>query len=119
MDLYPGDLRCVGEELDQLEVVVFAMSASASIKDAQQKITAKIRDPDEEDIFFDKIPINNKIKEFHHKLVQRGLYEMCFELHDGKLLSYKHDHSFRIDHLFHRQNTSQSLFQCELQASES
>ncbi len=86
MDLYPGDLRCVGEELDQLETAVFAMSASALVKDPQQKITAKIRDPDEEDIFFDKIPINNKIKEFHHKLVQRGLYEMCFELHDGNNL---------------------------------
>lgn len=83
MDLYPGDLRCVGEELDQLETAVFAMSASSHVRDPQQKITAKIRDPDEEDIFFDKIPINNKMKEFHHKLVQRGLYELCFELHDG------------------------------------
>lgn len=35
-------------------------------------------------MFFDKLPINNKVKEFTYKLNQRGLYEMCFELHDGK-----------------------------------
>jgi hypothetical protein len=88
MDLNPGDLRCVGEELDQLEPIVFAMSASSSSKDPKQKVTVKIRDPDEEDIYFDKLPINNKMKEYSYKLQQRGLYEMCFELQNGEKGSY-------------------------------
>jgi tetrahydromethanopterin S-methyltransferase subunit B len=44
----------------------------------------QITDPDEEDIFYDKIPISGKIKEFQHIIEARGVYEMCFELHDGK-----------------------------------
>jgi hypothetical protein len=44
----------------------------------------QINDPDEEDIFYDKIPLNGKRKEFEHLIDQRGVYEMCFELYEGK-----------------------------------
>jgi hypothetical protein len=70
--------------LDRLETAIFAVSASAKTKDSKQKLTLKISDPDEEDIYFEKIPFTNKKQEFLHKIVQRGVYELCFELHDGK-----------------------------------
>jgi hypothetical protein len=43
----------------------------------------KVTDPDEEHIYNDKIPLNNKKQEVVHRLEQRGVYEMCFELHEG------------------------------------
>eukprot|EP01033_Poteriospumella_lacustris_P008837 gene8837-6364_t len=84
MELFPGDMRCIGQELDRLETVVFASSATSKTKDAKQKLTLKITDPDEEDIYFEKIPFTNKRVEFLYKVQQRGVYELCFELHDGK-----------------------------------
>eukprot|EP01039_Chlorochromonas_danica_P011253 gene11252-12552_t len=84
LDLWPGDLRCIGQELDQLERVVFAFSASSKVKDPNQKVTVKVSDPEEEDIVFDKLPITGKMKEFEHNVVERGVHEMCFELHEGK-----------------------------------
>mmetsp|Transcript_23255 Transcript_23255/g.25497 ORF Transcript_23255/g.25497 Transcript_23255/m.25497 type:complete len:209 (-) Transcript_23255:157-783(-) len=84
IDLKPGDMRCIGQELDQLETAVFAMSASSTTKDPLQRVMGKISDPDEEDLFYDKVPITGKIKEFEHLVEQRGVYEMCFELQDGR-----------------------------------
>lgn len=77
-------MQCIGQELDQLERVVFAFSATSKVKDPNQRITVKVGDPDEEDIVFDKLPITGKMKEFEHTVAQRGVHEMCFELHDGK-----------------------------------
>ena len=44
----------------------------------------QITDPDEEDLFYEKLPITSKKQEFLHKVEQRGVYEMCFELHEGR-----------------------------------
>jgi hypothetical protein len=63
MDIYPGDQRvrkfflikfmflnfslffskCVGQELDRLDVVVFAASASTTTKDPKQKLILRVR----------------------------------------------------------------------------
>lgn len=34
--------QCIGQELDRLETVVFAASASSKTKDAKQKLTLKV-----------------------------------------------------------------------------
>ncbi|KAJ1424108.1 emp24/gp25L/p24 family/GOLD-domain-containing protein [Ochromonadaceae sp. CCMP2298] len=83
IELLPGDMRCVGQELDQFESVVFASSASSAVRNFKQKLTMKVSDPDEETIFEEKISINSKLREIEHKVEKRGVYQMCFELLDG------------------------------------
>jgi len=45
----------------------------------------QISDPDEGTIFDEKISVGAKARELEHKVEKRGVYEMCFELHDGKI----------------------------------
>lgn len=47
-------------------------------------LTVQVSDPDEGTIFDEKISVGAKAKELEHKVEKRGVYEMCFELHDGK-----------------------------------
>ena len=44
----------------------------------------QVSDPDDETIFEEKISIGGKIKELEHKVEKRGVYQMCYELFDGK-----------------------------------
>lgn len=36
-------IQCIGQELDQLEPVIFAASASSKVKDPKQKLTLTVR----------------------------------------------------------------------------
>lgn len=47
-------------------------------------LTVQITDPDENTIFDEKISIGVKSKELEHKVEKRGVYQMCYELHDGE-----------------------------------
>lgn len=102
------NFKCIGQELDSFETVIFATSASSVSKGLakQQKLTltvsqhtsscnlsspltvfmltVQVSDPDEGTIFDEKISVGAKAKELEHKVEKRGVYEMCFELHDGK-----------------------------------
>eukprot|EP01032_Pedospumella_encystans_P016273 gene16273-18571_t len=83
-DVRPRELRCVGTELDRFETVIFATSASTpTILKKKQKLTLTVTDPDENTIFDEKISIGVKSKELEHKVEKRGVYQMCYELHDG------------------------------------
>jgi hypothetical protein len=84
IDLFPGKEQCIGQELDQLENAVFAISAVAKVKDPKQKVALTVTDPEEEYLLQEIISIGAKLKESNHQIESRGLYELCFALHGGK-----------------------------------
>lgn len=89
MELFPGDYRCVGSELDQEDVAVFAFSAATLRKDAgggvKQVVTATVSDPDGGTIVSnEKLSIGARPREIRENIKIRGEHKMCFELHGGK-----------------------------------
>lgn len=44
----------------------------------------KISDPDEEELYYQSIPMSRKSREFQHTVAQRGVYEMCFQVVEGR-----------------------------------
>eukprot|EP01036_Dinobryon_divergens_P029963 gene29963-39139_t len=77
-------MRCIGQELDQLDNAVFALSATSKVKDNSQKVFVTITSPDESTIHEDKLIIGAKRKEVEIKVESVGMHEMCFELNGGK-----------------------------------
>lgn len=70
--------------MDQLENAVFAFSASSTYKDPRQRVYITVVDPDGNQVIEQKLSIGSKLRETQHKIKLGGLYEMCFELKEGK-----------------------------------
>lgn len=87
MEVYPAEMRCVGQELDEEDAALFAISAaSVHRKDGDKQILlATITDPEGGNIISnEKITIGARPREFREKIEVRGVYELCFELQGGK-----------------------------------
>lgn len=91
MEITPGETKCIGQELDQFENVVFAVSASLPATTSKkslppkQKLSLVVTDPEDDTIFEENISIGAKLKEFDYTINKRGVYDLCFELTGGKV----------------------------------
>ena len=88
MEVFPAEMRCVGQELDEEDTALFALSAATvhrSGKDGQkQQLLATITDPEGGTIISnEKIAIGARPREIKEKISVRGVYELCFELQGG------------------------------------
>lgn len=86
LDLEPGEMKCVGQELDQEDSAVFVFGGNTITKKkvvTSQKLTVVVNDGDEKEILNERILIGNRPKEFHIDIETRGVHEMCFELEGG------------------------------------
>ena len=119
MNLLPGDIRCIGQELDQLDLAVFALSATSTVKDQKQKVFCTITDPEDTSVFDGKITIGAKRKEVEYKIEKGGLYEMCFELEGGKTPVRIFFHSEYKPHSPDGQDLSRKVGKDDIQSLES
>jgi hypothetical protein len=86
MDVFPSEMRCVGQELDEEDMALFALSAaSVHRKDGQKQVLlATITDPEGGTIISnEKIAIGARPREIKETIKVRGVYELCFELQGG------------------------------------
>jgi len=86
MDVFPSEMRCVGQELDEEDMALFALSAaSVHRKDGQKQVLlATITDPEGGTIISnEKIAIGARPREIKETISVRGVYELCFELQGG------------------------------------
>lgn len=84
----PDQVRCVGQELDEEDYAVFSMGAVHARKDTshtKQTVVAIVRDPQGKVVINEKLKLGGKAREEQLNIKERGVYEMCFELHDGAL----------------------------------
>ena len=56
---------------------------AAAVLRLQPLICLQVTDPDEQTIINDKVVVGAKLKELEHKVERRGLYTLCYELHEG------------------------------------
>lgn len=119
MNLQPGDIRCIGQELDQLDLAVFALSATSKVKDQKQKVFCTITDPEDGSVYDGKITIGAKRKEVEYKIEKGGLYEMCFELEGGKSPVRIFFHSEYKPHSADGQDLSRKVGKDEIPSLES
>jgi len=89
MDVYPGEMRCVGQELDEEDVALFALSATSThavkAQEVKQVLTASLTDPEGGSILSnEKVVIGARPRELRESIDLRGVYKLCFELQGGK-----------------------------------
>lgn len=87
MEVFPSEMRCIGQELDEEDTAMFALSAaSVHRKDGEKQVLlATITDPDGGNIISnEKIAIGARPREIRETIQVRGVYELCFELQGGK-----------------------------------
>lgn len=82
-------MRCIGQELDEEDTAMFAISAASVHRVAtpaeKQSLLATITDPEGGTIISnEKIAIGARAREIREKISIRGVYELCFELQGGK-----------------------------------
>jgi len=88
IEVFPSEMRCVGQELDEEDQALFALSAASvhrTTKDGQkQTLLATITDPEGGTIISnEKIAIGARPREIKETIGVRGVYELCFELQGG------------------------------------
>lgn len=89
MEVFPAEMRCIGQELDEEDTAMFALSAASVHRVAnpaeKQSLLATITDPEGGTIISnEKIAIGARPREIREKISIRGVYELCFELQGGK-----------------------------------
>ena len=87
MEVQPDQKRCVGQELDEEDYAVFSMSATHSHKDSshvKQTLVGTVEDPSGAVLITAKIKLGGVAREEQLSIAERGVYNLCFELRDGK-----------------------------------
>jgi len=88
MDVFPGEMRCIGQEMDQEDVALFVLSATHLKKNSKevQSLMATITDPEGDPLLDNvKLIIGARPTENRKNIEVRGVYEMCFELIGGTI----------------------------------
>jgi hypothetical protein len=89
VEVKPDQKRCIGQELDEEDYAVFSMSAVHAKRDTshtKQSLIATVEDPSGSVLIVAKIKLGGNTREEQISISERGVYNLCFELKDGKYL---------------------------------